>query len=264
MADKLKRLRIYLKIWWASTKLSFASVLENRLGVIFFTSGKFVRFAFFIGFLLVIHQKVQHIAGYTLGQMITFFLMFNVIDLFGQLFFRGIYWFRQQVVSGEFDFKLTKPVSPLFQVLTRHTDILDLPLFFLTVAFLLRQGITLNAFQATLFALTLLAGFVIVTAIHIAVAALGVITTEVDHTIMIYRDLSMMARVPIDIYTDAIRALLTFVIPIAIAFTLPAKTLMGLVSLPTVLLALVISIATLAASLYLWRFALTQYSSASS
>lgn len=264
MADKLKRLKIYWKIWWTSSKLSVQSVLENRLGVIFLLSGKFIRFAFFLLFLTIIHGQVQRIAGYSLSQMVTFFLMFNILDLFGQLFFRGIYRFRQQVVSGEFDFRLTKPLSPLFQALTRHTDILDLPLFMITIVFLFRQGITVSQPQALLFVATLVSGCLIVTAIHIAVAALGVITTEVDHTIMIYRDLSQMARVPIDIYTDSVRVLLTFVIPIAIAYTIPAKSLLGLVSLPTVVMGIVISVASLAASLRLWRYALTQYSSASS
>lgn len=264
MADKLRRLRIYWKIWWTSSQLSVQSSLENRLGVIFLLSGKFIRFIFFLVFLTIIHRQVQSIAGYSLKQMVTFFLMFNVLDLFGQLFFRGIYWFRQQVVSGEFDFRLTKPLSPLFQALTRHTDILDLPLFLVTILFLARQGIAITAPQALIFLVTLISGCIIVTAIHVAVAALGVMTTEVDHTIMIYRDLSQMARVPVDIYTDAVRVLLTFVIPIAIAYTIPAKSLLGLVTLPTVLIGIVISVASLAASLRLWRYALTQYSSASS
>jgi len=143
-------------------------------------------------------------------------------------------------------------------------DILDLPLLVATIIFLFRQGITLTTSQALVFLITLVSGMVIVTAIHIAVAALGVMTTEVDHTIMIYRDLSMMARVPVDVYTDSVRALLTFVIPIAVAYTLPAKSLLGLVTLPTVLLALVISALALTLSLRLWHYALTQYSSASS
>lgn len=264
MADKVKRVKIYLKIWWTSTILSIESVFENRVGVIFFTSGKLIRFAFFIGFLLVIHQKVEKISGYTLNQMITFFLMFNILDLFGQLFFRGIYGFRQQVVSGEFDFRLTKPISPLFQALTRHTDILDVPLFLLTLFLLIKQGISISASQFFLFCLSLIGGFVIVTAIHVAVAALGVLTTEVDHTIMIYRDLSQMARIPVDIYTDSIRALLTFVIPIAIAYTLPAKSLMGLVSPRSIFLGLALASLSLFLSLKFWKYALTQYSSASS
>ena len=264
MGDKIKRLKIYLKIWITSSKLSFESVLENRLGMIFFTSGKLIRFFFFLFFLSIIHQQVQQISGYSLEQMIVFFLMFNILDLFGQLFFRGIYWFRQQVVSGEFDFRLTKPISPLFQALTRHTDILDIPLFILTVVFLFYQNISLNPGQVIIFILSLVSGMIIITAIHIAVASLGVITTEVDHTIMIYRDLSVMARVPVDIYTDSIRAILTFVLPIAVAYTFPAKALLALLTFKWIIFSLIFSLIILWSTLKLWKYALTQYSSASS
>src|SRR3989344_3225232 len=126
MADKLKRLRIYWKIWWTSSILSVESVLENRLGVAFLLSGKIGRFIFFIFFLVIINRQVQQIAGYSLNQLITFFLMFILLDLFVKLFFRGINCFRDQVDTGEFNCRLPKPVSPLFQALTRHTDILDL------------------------------------------------------------------------------------------------------------------------------------------
>src|SRR3989344_4712368 len=118
MADKLKRLRIYWKIWWTSSILSVESVLENRLGVAFLLSGKIVRFIFFIFFLVIINRQVQQIAGYSLNQMITFFLMFNLLDLFGQLFFRGIYWFRDQGVKRIVFFKMPKAGNPAVSATT--------------------------------------------------------------------------------------------------------------------------------------------------
>ena len=254
----------YWKVWWTSALLSIQATLANRVSVVFFTLGKFLRFFLFIGFLLMLHNRVERIVGYSLSQMITFFLMFNLLDLFGQVFFRGIYWFRQQVISGEFDFRLVKPMSALFQALTRHTDILDVPLILVVLFFLVRQISQLPSVSWPLFLVVTLSGMFVVTAIHIVVTALGVITTEVDQTIMIYRDLSQMARVPIDIYTDGIRALLTFVIPIAIAFTFPAKALLGLLAPRTVAITFIASLGFLILSFQLWRYALTKYSSASS
>ena len=110
----------------------------------------------------------------------------------------------------------------------------------------------------------IVASLIVITSIHIFVASLGIITTEVDHTIMIYRDLSSMARFPIDIYTDNIRALLTFAIPIALAFTFPAKAILGLLSFPTVIISLLASCAIFWLSLKFWHYAINQYSSASS
>ena len=254
----------YLKIWWHTALLSFQTALANRLGAAFFTPGKFLRFGLFIFFLSVLRQRLDQLSGYTFSQILTFFLIFNLFDLFGQIFFRGIYWFRDKVVSGQFDFNLLKPISALFQVLTSHTDILDLPLLGIVVFMLLNQPLSISFTQGVSFLLISLSALVVITAIHISVAALGVITTEVDHTIMIYRDLSQMARVPIDIYTDTIRSLLTFAIPVALAFTFPAKALLGLLAPTTIALALVGSMIFFYLSIKLWRLALSQYSSASS
>ena len=254
----------HLLIWQKAAQLSIQSIFANRTSTLFFTLGKLMRFSFFIIFLLLIYQRVDQVKSFTLDQMIIFFLTFNLVDLFGQIFFRGIYWFRSQVVSGEFDFALVQPVNPLFRILTQHTDILDVPLFLATAIYLGSKIATLPIFSIFTFFISLLSGFIIITGIHIIVASLGVITTEVAHTIMVFRDISSMARVPVDIYIDSIRALLTFVIPLAVAFTFPAKALLGLLNPTVIAISFLSSIIFLFASYRLWRFALTKYSSASS
>lgn len=254
----------YWHVWWKRVLISVQIVLANRTGMTLFTLGKLMRFSLFIVFLLVLNGRVKQIAGYNFNQMFIFFLVFNLIDLFGQLFFRGIYWFRNQVVSGEFDMTLIKPISAIFQVLTQNTDVLDLPLIFISLGLLIFQVQALPHISWINVVLATISGMIVVSAIHIFVAGMGVITTEVDHTVMIYRDLSQMARVPIDIYTDSIRALLTFVIPVALAFTFPAKAILGLLSLQTFILGFFASLVIFWLSVRFWQYALTQYSSASS
>jgi len=259
-----RKLRKYWLVWWTSAKLSLSSNMATRGASGLFILGKLFRFGAFVYFLFVLGGGVNEVSGYNLSALIIFFLVFNLFDLFGQLFFRGIYRFRQQVVSGEFDFRLVKPISPLFQALTRHTDFLDIPLLLMVIVALVGNIDLVPAGSWWIFGLVSLAGFILITAIHVVVASLGVITTEVDHSIMIYRDLAMMARFPVDIYTDAIRGLLTFVIPIAIIFTYPAKAFLGLLTWENGLVAFGVSLLFLYISLKLWRYALTQYSSASS
>lgn len=257
-------MRKYLFVWLKTTSLSAQSNLSRRGGSLMFLTGKFIRFIFFLLLLLLVGERVSQVSGYSLNQMVVFFLFFNFFDMFGQIFFRGIYHFRQIVISGEFDFRLVKPISPLFQALTRVTDILDLPLFLIIILYLIKQAIGLPANTLFVFGILILGAILIITAIHIFVAGIGVITTEVDHTIMIYRDLSSMARVPMDIYAPSIRAFLTFIIPIGIAFTIPAKAFLGILSLNFALYSIFSSIVFFMLSIYFWRYALTKYSSASS
>ncbi|MFC1653543.1 ABC transporter permease [Patescibacteria group bacterium] len=260
----IKKLRKYWLVWLTSSKLSLSTALSTRTASLTFMFGKFLRFGFFIYFLFILGGSIETIAGYSYDTLLTFFLVFNLFDLFGQFFFRGIYWFRQQVISGEFDFRLVKPINPLFQALTRQTDLLDIPLLFIVIAALVRQSINMDLTSALYFFAASIIGMVIITAIHIAVAALGVLTTEVDHTMWIYRDLSLMARFPIDIYTDGIKALLTFVVPVGIIFTFPAKAMMGLLTLQNLITAATVGTIFFLASYKFWQIALSKYSSASS
>jgi len=238
--------------------------MATRLSSLMFLLGKFIRFFFFLWFLLVLRDRIEQVAGYSLDQLIVFFLIFNFFDLIGQLFYRGIYWFRYDIVSGNFDFKLVKPLNPLFQVLTTHTDFLDIPVLILVVVFLGFKIPTIATINLLPFAVLSLVSMLILTAIHIVVAAIGVITTEVDHTIWIFRDLASMARVPTDIYTGFIRALLTFVVPVALVFTYPAKALLGLLSWQLITLTVLAALLVYFLALKFWHYALTQYSSASS
>lgn len=254
----------YLLVWLTSATLSVQANLEQRFGAFMFILGKFIRFGFFLVLILLIGDKVQLVSGYNTHQLIIFYLFFNFFDLAGQLLFRGIYQFRQQVITGEFDFRLVKPISPLFQALTRFTDILDVPLLIIVLIALFSQMIKLSPAIIFLTLLVTFSGILIITSIHILVAAFGILTTEVDHTIMIYRDLSAMARFPTDIYSPFIRAFITFIIPIGVAFTVPAKAFLGLLHPTLFIFSFTISIIFFYFSLLFWRHALTEYSSASS
>jgi len=257
----------YLTTWLALTRQAFLVELTNRFSSLLFLVGKTVRFLMFLFILDLVVKKTQVLAGYTWAQAVFFYLTFNLIDITAQLFFRGIYHFRFKILSGEFDFFLLKPLNPLFLVLTSHTDLLDLitliPLLFYTTFFASRH-FSPSPLQLVLFLLLFFNGLIIALAIHIIVAAVGILTLEVDHTIWVYRDLSKMARFPVEIYPFLLRQLLTFVVPIAVMINFPAKAFFGLLSPAGLLFAFLAAALLLFFSLRLWRFALTRYTSASS
>jgi len=258
------KLKTYWYYWLKSSTLSLESLLATRLSSLLFIIGKLGRFFAFIWVLLILKDNIQQVSGYSIDQLIVFFLIYNLFDTFGQIFYRGIYWFRDEIISGTFDFRLLKPINPLFQILTSHTDFLDIPLLILVIIGLLIKLPQISFFSVVVFCVISLAAFLAITAVHITVAAIGVITTEVDHTIWIFRDLSAMARVPIDIYVEFIRFFLTFIIPVSLIFTLPAKALLNLTSLWMLLAAVTGAVVFYLLSLCFWRYALKQYSSASS
>ena len=262
----IKRLKYYLKIWWMLTRDSFSVVLGQRLALLFFLTGKILRFIFFLGFLYFLVVGVQSLAGYTSNQAIFFFLIFNVVDVISQFLFREVYRFRPKIVSGDFDLTLVRPANALFVSLAGGADLMD----FITIPPLLIATIYIglqlqpSVINVAYFVLLLINGLVIATAFHIAVLAFGILTTEIDHTIMIYRDLTSFARFPVDIYKQPLAGILTYLIPVGIMITYPAKALMGLLGTGAILISFGIGILGIYLSIKFWNFALTKYASASS
>lgn len=260
----VKRIRVYWLYWVKISSMTLSSLVSTRLASVLFLSGKLIRISLLLLFLLALKDKITLLAGYNLDQLIIFYLVYNVFDLLGQIFFRGIYWYRNDILTGNFDFTLLKPLSPLFQVLVSHTDWLDIPPLILTMIFLIIKLPAVNLAVLLSFIFMGFLAMVLVTAIHIFVAAIGVLTTEVDHIIWIYRDLSQMARFPVDIYAEGLQTVLTFVIPIGLIFTFPAKALYGLLTWPTMAAVMGFSLVFYFLALSLWRYSLKLYSSASS
>jgi len=248
------------------SKNHFSTMFTYRVGVFVFIVGKLMRFGFFLAFIYFLLIRTNTLAGYTLQQTIFFFLTFNLIDVIAQFLFREVYTFRYLVVSGSFDLVLVKPMSALFRSLMGRADVFDFftipPLIFAIYYMGMQMGPTLT--QAILYVLLLLNGLLIATAFHIATLSLGMATLEIDHTIMIYRDLVNLGRLPIDIYQQPLRGILTYLVPVGIMISLPVKALMGLVSTTGILVSLGLGFVMFILSLRFWNFALTKYTSASS
>lgn len=245
---------------------SFSMIIDQKLALSVFLIGKIFRFIFFFGFLYFLLLGTKTLAGYSSNQVIFFFLTFNIIDVISQFLFREVYRFRPMIINGDFDLVLVKPLNALFRVLMGGADIIDLvtipPLICLTVyvGFLLHPTV-LSTF---LYVLLVLNGFLIATAFHIIVLSFAIVTLEVDHTIMIYRDLTSLGRLPVDIYKQPLQGFLTYLVPVGIMITLPAKAIMGMVGPTGILIAFFIGILAVFVALRFWNYALTKYSSASS
>ena len=252
------------KIFLLFSRFAIKSSLQAKLGVVFFSFGKILRFLLLFWFVWFLVTNTKTLKGYTPTQVILFYLTFNIIDTLTQALFREVYRFRQLVVSGELDGILVKPYHPFLRVLIGGVDILDIimlvPYIFLTGYFIsLSDAITVT--QGFLYFALVINGIIIATAFHIAVLSLGVLTTEVDHAVMIYRDITSIGRFPIEIYKEPFRSFFTFVIPIGIMVSFPSQALFGLLNPSLIIIAFGFSIAFLYLSLKLWQSALKKYQS---
>lgn len=257
-----------IKIWLMVTSRAAQTQLLTSWAGILFLIGKILRFLLFFVFLFAVLGSAHTLAGYSREQVILFFLVFNIIDISVQFLFRGVYQFRPLVVSGEYDLDLLKPLPSFFRPLFGWADILDfitlIPLWIYFFSFIVHYQLFPSVLTIILFFILLLNSLIIAFGFNLLTCSVCVLTTEIDHLVWVYRDLTNMARFPTDIYSKGVQAILTFTIPVIILITVPAKALMGILSWQWVGLSFLISGLFLFASLRFWRYALSQYSSASS
>ena len=260
----MQKIKRNLKLFFLYSKLSLKTIFQGKLGIVLFTLGKITRFIFLLFMIYLVFSKTKLVKGYTLNQMIIFYLTFNIIDNISQFFFREVYRFRPLVVSGSFDLTLLKPHHPFIRVLVGGLDFLDLflliPTIILTIYFILQLP-SFHFLPLISYLVLIINSLIIATAFHIAVLALAILTTEVDHTIMIYRDLTALGRFPMEIYKEPIRGIFTFIIPIGIMMSFPPKALFNLLSPIFYLFSFLVSSVLFFASLKLWNLALKKYQS---
>ena len=257
----------YLRVWLQLMHISFSEQIATRFSSVLFLLSKTLRFTFFLLFIFSLIERIGGLSGYNRDQIIIFFLVFNFMDIATQLFFRGVYFFRQKVVNGEFDFYLVKPMSPLFRIMAGYTDFMDLITLIALTVYGLKFTVSAIALTPVIVFSTVLMiafSFLISFSIHVWVVAIGILTTEVDNAIMVYRDLTSMARFPVDVYSAPVRIFLTYIIPVAFIMTVPAQALLGLLSPLSIFISLLVVFCSLFFAFRLWRYALSQYSSASS
>lgn len=255
------------KIWLMYTTQSFQLVLTNKILMILFLLAKTIRISLFLLFLIFLFKSTKSLGGYSQHQIIFFYLSYNLIDTTAQLLFREVYRFRSLIISGNFDFVLSKPVSPLLKVLIGGSDPMDMIMLVGILLITIYYGsshISTSLTSWLLFGMFYVVSILIAMCLHIFVLGLGIVTFSIDHLIMMYRDLTAMARIPIDIYLEPVRSILSFVVPLAVMFTLPPKVLMGLVSLPVGIVSLLVALLLIMLSKAFWSFALRSYQSASS
>lgn len=261
-------MRRYFRIWVRMAAMSLQAQLTYKLGAVGFLLGKLIRLVFFFAFVAAVFSHTDTLAGYSLVETALFFLTFNIVDITAQIFFRGIYGARRTVADGDFDFYLVQPCSPLFRMACSMVDFLDIvtlvPVAVMTAVVFAHLPAGISWMRYAAYFLLTLNGIGIALGIHIFVAGLAVRTQELENAIWIYRDVMFMGKFPIDIYSAPARWALTWVLPIAVMVSFPAKALLGKLGPGASLHAFLLSSSLLALSGWFWLNSIERYTSSSS
>ena len=260
-------LRKYTRIWKVLVLNSFKTQVATWLASAGYLLGKIFRFGFFLAYLIGIFDHIPSLKGYSLPEVVLFFMTFNLIDVGGQFMFRGLYGVKVLIEEGDFDKILTQPAHALFRISVMGMDLLDLltliPIGGVTVWALAKLPTPIGPQQVALYFALVGNALVMAYAFHVIIGALSVRTQEMEGAIWIYRDVMTLGRFPINIYSEIMRTLFVTAVPIGVMISFPSEALLGLLSWKSVVYAFILGAIFHMVAQAFWRKALREYTSIS-
>jgi viologen exporter family transport system permease protein len=259
----------YLKLIAIYYRSALLAEMEYRIN--FVTSLVYsVLWAFWIvGGVTIFYYHRPSLGGWSYDQILMvmgLFVVFNgVIDA---VLRPNIIRLTEHIRKGTMDFVLIKPANSQFLATVTAISVfkcLDLIIGFGLVGYgLYRVGHWPTTMESVLFLLMMLSGLIIVYSLWLFLATLAFWFVKIENFTELFYTFYEAGRFPITVYRGWIRAVLTFVVPVAFLTTFPAATLMGRLSHWYSVGSFGVAALLLYLSSRFWQFAIRFYSSASS
>ena len=194
--------------------------------------------------------------------------VFTFVDgLMGMIVYPNLRRIAEAVRTGSMDFALLKPVDAQFMVSVREVDVFRWPDVLIGLGLTVWAAAQLPTVTVTgvLIGVLLLAGAMgIVYALCFMLATTAFWFVRVENTLELFWGLYRAGQFPITAFPGWVRVLFTFVVPVAFITTVPAEAIIGRATTNNGLTAIAVAVVLLGVSRWFWRFALRNYTSASS
>jgi ABC-2 type transport system permease protein len=219
--------------------------------------------------LSIIFNNTDTIGGWDFGELIALLGVFRLVHtLMIAIIWPNTEKFNQSIRDGSMDYTLLQPINSMFLVTFSRITVWrawDLVLaIILIVVGVNMSGDTTTPLQILTFILLTISGAIIIYSLWIVLIALTFWFTKFDNNVTILQALLDAGRYPVTVYPVWLRILVTFVIPIAVATTIPLQGLRGDLTLGRVGMFLVIGMVSFLIASQVWKRGLKQYSGASS
>jgi ABC-2 type transport system permease protein len=218
--------------------------------------------------LALIFRQTSDLAGWTSPELLVvlgvYTLMGGVVRAF---VFPSMFRLLQDITEGNLDFALTKPADSQLLVSIREVQIWQLidVVLGLVVIFYAENQLPVRAslFAGLVFALSLAMGILLMYCFCICITTIAFWATRADNIIELFQGVYQAGRVPVGIYPQWLRILLTFLVPVAIAITIPAEAITQRLTTTNLLVAGGFTLFVVIFTRWLWLTGIKSYAGAS-
>ncbi len=217
----------------------------------------------------IIFSNTKTLGGWGFGELIALLGVFRLVNtMMMALIWPNTEKFNASVRDGSLDYTLLQPASSMFLITFARITvwrIWDLLLaIILIVTGINLAGDTTTPLSILNFLALTLSGTIIIYSLWIVLIAFTFWFTKFDNNVTILQALLDSGRYPVSVYPVWLRVIVTFLIPIAVATTVPLQALRGDLGFAQVLMFLGIGLASILVASRVWKAGVKRYSGASS
>ena len=219
--------------------------------------------------LSIIFNNTETIGGWGFGELIALLGVFRLVHtLMIALIWPNTEKFNQSIRDGSMDYTLLQPINSMFLVtFSRITVWRAWDLVLATILIVIgvnMSGAATTPLNILTFLLLTVSGAIVIYSLWIVLIALTFWFTKFDNNVTILQALLDAGRYPVTVYPVWLRILVTFIIPIAVATTVPLQGLRGELDISRALMFIAIGIISFLIASQVWKAGLKRYSGASS
>jgi ABC-2 type transport system permease protein len=258
----------YLRLLWIHIRLGVMNELQYRTNLIIQLVQSTVGLATALLGLGIVFSKTDSLAGWRPPELLAIVGVYTLVSGLTQLVVRpSLARFMEDVRLGTLDFIMTKPVDAQVLVSMRQIEVwklVDVVVGLVVLAVAIAQlGASVGLAEAVAFLVALLAGVTIIYSFLLILATCAFWFVRLDNILNIFQSMYEAGRWPIGIYPPWLRTVLTFLVPIGFAITVPTEGLVGRLTSPNLLGAIVLAVALPLVARAFWRIGVRHYSGAS-
>lgn len=262
------RIRRYLRLIRIFAGASISAQLEYRTNFVVNLIGSLLTAGGALFGLFVLYGDGQPLGGWSYREALVVVGLYTLIQGFiGAFLSPNLNSIGEGVRTGTMDFTLLKPIDAQFLVSTRNVNIFRITDILVGIGLIVWAAARLpDAAVGGMVAggILVLASLVMVYAVWLMLTTTAFWFVKVANLTDLFSSLFRAGQMPISAFPGWVRMIFTFIIPIAFITTVPAEAIVGRATPGGALAALLVALLLVGASRWFWRFALRDYTSASS
>ena len=259
----------YLRLWRQFIITAFMREAEYRLNFVIGVGEGLAQLALAVISFLLLYRFTDQVAGWTQAEVLMLVGVYRIVEgLINLQIAPNMQAVSGYIRRGEMDFILLRPVSSQFLVSLRTLALPEGVNVLIGLLLLLYAGGVAGVRWSAAGVLAAMAfglcGLLTLYALWLFMVTFAFWLVQIGNLDLFFYSLFETARYPVTFFKDVLRALLTFVFPVAFATTFPTQALRGQADLRLLPVGIALAAALLVGSHMFWNYAVRHYSSASS